>query len=997
MCDRNDLEDTASYVSRAQLRVYVACSLTSEDRTGTGLRDYLLEQVGRAFREAGFSVHDPSAYTKPGSPHHSREVTAFDHLQAMRSDLIFFIRVQPSLGMGIEAHIAADTLIPWADAKVSKGFLKLAPLLGGLPNPSAGFRLCFDVEKVEGLISQLRDFLKGDAFRKRLQDVRRAKAVASAVIERIGIGHAIRRQRLLLNMSAEELAELVDLEPWWIRSIEADPDLAVCLSFMQLMRLVDAARLRFAADAPGSGQLAFPRLEPVDAFSPQLVQAADAFLQYSLRPHLCGEPPPDNDEQMLAHWRAWLSESKGLKLQLSPKRSQIRVGKLTAFLALPVSNITAEEKIKLDRVIAAVRRAFERMSDVSLHVAKPDYVSTARDEHGAEMYLATLRRLSQCDFAVALARPPATGVGIMTRLFANATLPCLGLAERGKPISRMLRGMYCRWIDEIIEYVSTDEASAQVEEVLGKHIKSLCEAAARRQVVRERIIRTTVANAVDRFRIPRGQGSEEVIRQLKTVPFVRGEWLDALARDPAILQTATLLQFVHIARELGWGIGVSSSGVPCLVPPHHLPDGKEERVLGERYVEVAEESLGNLIHARDTANQRLSSPVDDETLFDEWDDYCRQLATREAADLAEAPHIRSPSEWLETLLRSQPSASATAAGPTSQKVLPGMEGYVAHDEKEPEQGTSGVGDAALFLMRIAKHGLPTCAIARAVGQPLENVERALSAELESGAVRSDDGIWTVAKECDGPPPMNATRLLHRAIGFLLTSLECDKEAAFGRRLLRSAFLLGSAGKPLPAILAARLYVLQGNLRKAWNLAREQIKGFEDHESKEYVESLIVLGRAASTFEEAAGYLDEAVEICERALGGDGHNPGWTELAARTKLARGIASKDAGQGKPGFHLSRAAELWNVVGNELGRSVAEWHLLLSEDKNRVLKKHQARLERESPVIRVEAVRLYKARAASPTQPVLAQRNELTYAQCEQFIREAKLKHFGKSGTE
>lgn len=996
MAERIDLEDMASYVPEGELRVYIGCSLTSDD--STGLRDCLLEQVEVVFRESGFLVHNPSSHTKPRSPHHAHEVTAFDHLQAMRCDLIFFIRVQPSLGMGIEAQIAADMLIPWADAKVSEDSFKLTPLVVGLPNPSAGIRLYFDVDKVDEFSTRLRQRLQDKRLRTLLRDVRRAKAVAGEVIRRVGIGRLIRRQRLLLNMSAVELAELVDLEPWWIRTIESDPGLGDCLTFMQLMRLVDATRLHFAADPPRSGRLGFPRLEPIDSFSSGLFQAAEEFMDYSLRPRFGGEPPPDNDEQMLAHWRAWLSESKGLELPPRPERLPTRAAELTAFLAVPLSNVRNGEKDKLDRVVAAVRRAFEQIKGVSLDIMEPDYQRTNREDRGTEIYLATLRRLSQCDFAVALAEPPATGVGIITRLFANATVPCLPMAEKDNPVSRMFQGMYCRWLDEMIDYGSTDEVSGRVEEALGKHMASLCESAVRKRTVRDRIVLAAVTNAVDRFRIPRRLGFEEAIRHVKTVPFIRAEWLDALARDAAVLPTVTLLQFVHIASQLGWDIGLSSSGVPCLIPQHYTPDEAEDRLLEGWHVEVAEESLGNLLAARDVANQRLSSPVDDETLFNEWEEYHRDLATRAPGDLEKDQPVRAKHEWLEVLLKSRPSAFGATHNPTSQMLLPGMGEYVADDADEADQTTSPLRDAALFLLRIAEHGLPPCVIARAVDDSPGNVERALAGEFEAGAVRSIDGIWAAAKERDGQRPINATHLLHRATESLLTALECDKDATFSRGLLRNAFLLGSAGKPLPATLSARLYVLKGDHGKALHLVGDRIREIRDNESKEYVELLIILGRAVSNVEEAVHHLDEAIDVCERnSSRSDDHDSVWLELYARARLARGMLSKGARQGDPRPHLSKAAKSWDVVGNVLGRSVAEWHFVLSEDKNQALKKHQARLERESPLIRVEAVHLYKAQVASTTQPALARREELTYVQCEQFIEAAKSKLFRKPATE
>ena len=108
--DNDGLEDLSKWVhsdgSTTLPSVYIASSLT--DRDCSGIRNQLLRAAEYVFRDSGFAVYSPSSFTEPGSPHHSCEVTAIDHLNAMMADIIFFIRIQPSLGMGIEAQIAAD-------------------------------------------------------------------------------------------------------------------------------------------------------------------------------------------------------------------------------------------------------------------------------------------------------------------------------------------------------------------------------------------------------------------------------------------------------------------------------------------------------------------------------------------------------------------------------------------------------------------------------------------------------------------------------------------------------------------------------------------------------------------------------------------------------------------------------------------------------------------------------------------------------------------------
>src|SRR5436309_587125 len=80
-----DLEDPQTYL-RPRLRVYLACSLTSdEDRP---LKDAILAAAERVFTEAGFDVHNPACHTPPGSPHTPAEVYVDDLSHTVNADFI---------------------------------------------------------------------------------------------------------------------------------------------------------------------------------------------------------------------------------------------------------------------------------------------------------------------------------------------------------------------------------------------------------------------------------------------------------------------------------------------------------------------------------------------------------------------------------------------------------------------------------------------------------------------------------------------------------------------------------------------------------------------------------------------------------------------------------------------------------------------------------------------------------------------------------------------
>lgn len=561
--DENDngLENESLYLSKSnRLRVYIACSLTNENNPKR--RDYLLSEIGKIFNECGFDVYDPSQHTKPGSPHLDKEVAAIDHLQAMRCDLIFFVRDHPSIGMGIEAQIAADMLIPWGDAKAGGDLEKLCPLLAGLANAESSFLTIYNTEEIGAFIKQLRKRLQDQNLISVLKNVRHDKKVASELIRQSGIGRAIRRQRLLLNLSATELGKLVDLDDWWIKSIEINEELTDCLTFMQLVRLIDATRLRFVDNQLASGNLAFPRLEPIDYFGSKLIAAADEFTNYSLRQRLIGEPFSESDEEMLTHWRDWLSESKGLTLPQRQQPSAPTVSELSIFIANPLSHINEEERKAGSAVVKEVEEACKRLTGISIKVVLPDFQKNGRHDSGPKIYLDTLSRLQKCDFAVALLTPPATGVGIMARLFANATMPCMLIAKKETPVSRMILGLYICRIGDVIEYVSLDEVSAHVEDLLKEYLQSLCESAGRRREALKKITEAGKKSALDSLITQPFRDFEGANSLFSNVKFVRPEWLDGFAHDPFMLATVTLIQFVHIANKLNWRICVTPSGVP---------------------------------------------------------------------------------------------------------------------------------------------------------------------------------------------------------------------------------------------------------------------------------------------------------------------------------------------------------------------------------------------------------------------------------------------------
>src|SRR4051812_4763627 len=96
-----DIDDIGQFV-RPKLKVYLACSLTTDDNRL--LKKEVLAGTERTFLEAGIDVHNPGRHTPPGSFHSPTQVYFEDLNHTISADLIFFVRLGKSIGMGLEAQ-----------------------------------------------------------------------------------------------------------------------------------------------------------------------------------------------------------------------------------------------------------------------------------------------------------------------------------------------------------------------------------------------------------------------------------------------------------------------------------------------------------------------------------------------------------------------------------------------------------------------------------------------------------------------------------------------------------------------------------------------------------------------------------------------------------------------------------------------------------------------------------------------------------------------------
>lgn len=197
-----DLEDVSAYL-RCPLSVYLACSLTSADNRA--VKDRVLAKTERVFAEAGFKVYNPAARTPPGSPHTPCEVYFEDLFRTISADFVFFVRLGRSHGMGIEAQLAADVLLPWADVRTDDESYSLSPLVAGLATGPGIFRATLCASTPDQFYTRLADFLRDQARMTRLFAHRALRETAHSVIREARFGRSIRIHRLIFGLSCKRL------------------------------------------------------------------------------------------------------------------------------------------------------------------------------------------------------------------------------------------------------------------------------------------------------------------------------------------------------------------------------------------------------------------------------------------------------------------------------------------------------------------------------------------------------------------------------------------------------------------------------------------------------------------------------------------------------------------------------------------------------------------------------------------------------------------------
>jgi hypothetical protein len=548
-----DLEDTRTYV-RPELSVYLACSLTSDERRS--FKDDVLSSTAKVFADAGFKVHNPALHTAPGSPHSPSEVCFEDLFRTINADFIFFLRLGRSHGMGIEAQLAADVLLPWADARLGDDSYKLSPLLAGLSSAPTEFLAPIAADHPDQFYARLAQHLGDEHRLDRLRAARHIRHSAHALIRDTRFGYHVRVHRLIFGLSTTSLGTLTNIDPTWIDAIESDSRFVAKLTLVQFARLCDALEMTFAP-SPGGPPLSLPRVKPPGGVGPALLAAAETFAEYSLGSGCPTTRRRVDDASLLLQWHDWLHSKNLTPLQrchhqLLPSEEPIRV-----YLCPPLSNVLPAEKQAVDSLMTGIIKALKG-SGIQLEIEVPTMQLAGRQEHGPEIYLNRVARLRNTDLAIPLLDPPSTGVGIMLQLFHNATIPCLCVTKNWAGVSRMVRGLAPAQMC-YVEHSSPEAAGSEVAEWLTEHADEIRHSRVHRDQAWERVRGLDIHRTMTLSRIV-GAGVSQM-------PLLREEFLKELAGSRDMIGTLTLLQLAHLANTQQWHLIPSPTGFLALEPP----------------------------------------------------------------------------------------------------------------------------------------------------------------------------------------------------------------------------------------------------------------------------------------------------------------------------------------------------------------------------------------------------------------------------------------------
>jgi len=271
------VEKEAPMIVPPVLNVYLAGPLTNNDKCVDCLCREVREIVKRLlgsyeYNGVRFHVYDPGDITSPGTAHTPEEVYELDHERTMTADLVVFHVNAPSLGVGCECQIAADTCSP--KVVIARNGTPLSRMFTGVHSETLA---TIEYEQPRDVEMQLSQWLPTIA-RRAAESAQSRRPIMQAVAES-RLGRVILRQRIVNNVPLEDLAARTNIKVRWLRRVERVPELAACCTLAMLMRIADVVGCYLQLTNPGN----LPVLKPSDdSLGPSDKQSLDNLVEYAL-------------------------------------------------------------------------------------------------------------------------------------------------------------------------------------------------------------------------------------------------------------------------------------------------------------------------------------------------------------------------------------------------------------------------------------------------------------------------------------------------------------------------------------------------------------------------------------------------------------------------------------------------------------------------------------------------------------------------------------------
>lgn len=237
MTDENvEIVELDGEIEQHRTRTYLAGPITNATDSARKAGEKLRNAIKQALKESRICFHDPydpAEHTFLGSEHTAREVYSINFREVVKSDLIVLIASPQSHGVGIEAEIAAKSLVPRIIIR-PEGF-QLSRMIPGM---SAITLLDIQYRGIRDCCRQLRE---GELhFAKQLAELTPRRRVALSLVRSAELGLRILRLRILNGLTRTELANRSLLTEEWIRSLELHDECAVGMTLMEQQQLADA-------------------------------------------------------------------------------------------------------------------------------------------------------------------------------------------------------------------------------------------------------------------------------------------------------------------------------------------------------------------------------------------------------------------------------------------------------------------------------------------------------------------------------------------------------------------------------------------------------------------------------------------------------------------------------------------------------------------------------------------------------------------------------------